>query len=123
MEWSTTPPTIAGLDLSPTIAVLAPPGHVSGLELRYVLIWQLVQSGPLTVHELVAALASQGFVFAGRPSKSISDALRWEVRRGRAIRHARGRYGMGSMPRQTAARIRDRVGALRQEIVAQRRAE
>jgi hypothetical protein len=47
--------------------------------------------------------------------KSVSDALRWEMRYGRVRRLARGRYGPGWMPRGTEYRIHQRVLALRTE--------
>jgi hypothetical protein len=54
-----------------------------GIELRYLLtltIWQSVT--PLSIAELTSRLADSGFALAGRPSKAISDALRWEVAKG-----------------------------------------
>jgi hypothetical protein len=60
----------------------------------------------VSVRELVARLAARGFQLDGRASKIISDALRWEVRRGRVVRVARGRYRHGSAPISTARRIR-----------------
>ncbi|MGK8465627.1 hypothetical protein [Nocardia cyriacigeorgica] len=87
---------------------------VSGIELRYALTATVFEAeGPLTVAELVDALEFAGLGVRGRPSKTVSDALRWEGRRGRIIRRGRGLYGRGHMPRQTAARIRDRVHRLR----------
>jgi hypothetical protein len=51
-----------------------------GTELRYVLTRYLQLNGPTTVAGLIAALDEWGFAVAGRPSKAISDALRWERR-------------------------------------------
>ena len=59
---------------------------VRGIELRYLLTTHLFDHGPATVEELVEALTYQGFDIGGRASKSVSDALRWEIGRGRAIR-------------------------------------
>ena len=64
---------------------------VRGIELRYLLTTHLFDHGPATVEELVEALTYQGFDIGGRASKSVSDALRWEIGRGRAIRVRRGR--------------------------------
>ena len=84
-----------------------------GIELRYALTLYLGQHGPQTVPQLIDALTYQGFAFAGRPSKVISDALRWEVARGRVQLLRRGFYGPGSIPRSTEYRIHQRVLALR----------
>lgn len=79
------------------------------IELRHLLTWHLHQHRSLTVRQLVALLEGGGFTTLGRPSKSISDALRWEVARGRVIRVGRGRYVAGHIPRSTLGRIRRRV--------------
>ena len=84
-----------------------------GIELRYALTMYLFQHGPATVADLIDGLTWQGFIIAGRPSKSVSDALRWEIERGRVLRFARGLYGPGWMPRATEYRIHQRVLALR----------
>jgi hypothetical protein len=86
-----------------------------GIELRYAITEYLFQHGPTTVVDLIDALHYQGFAFAGRPSKAISDALRWEMGRGRVQRRRRGLYGPGSMPRATEYDIHKRVLALREE--------
>ena len=84
-----------------------------GIELRYVLTMQLAVHGPATIAELMDALKWHGFGVHGRPSKVVSDALRWEIERGRVWRLGRGRYGPGYMPRGTEYRIHQRVLALR----------
>jgi hypothetical protein len=89
------------------------PHRLQGLEFRYVLTMYLVQHGPTTVEELIDAIRFQGFDVDGRASKQVSDALRWERRRGRVRRLARGLYGPGSVPRATEYRIHQRVLALR----------
>jgi len=89
--------------------------QLRGIELRYVLTMHLARHGRADITELVQALSRYGFEFAGRPSKSISDALRWEMRYGRVRRHGRGVYGPGSMPRSTEYRINKRELALRAE--------
>lgn len=80
-----------------------------GRPLRYVLVQLLHEhNGPMTVRELIAACEAHGVVFHARASKLISDALRWEVRRGRVIRLARGVYAFGAAPRSTMWGIRKR---------------
>jgi hypothetical protein len=86
---------------------------LKGIELRYLLAMQLAAHGPATVTEMIAALDRHGFCVRGRPSKAVSDALRWEVGRGRVRRLGRARYGPGSMPRSTEYRIHQRVLTLR----------
>ncbi|MGX9791612.1 hypothetical protein [Mycobacterium sp. MMS18-G62] len=89
---------------------------VGGIELRYLLTTYLFDHGPATVGELVDALAYHGFGVGGRPSKSVSDALRWEMAHGRVHRLRRGRYGPASMPRATEYRIHQRVLALHARV-------
>jgi hypothetical protein len=89
--------------------------NLRGIELRYVLTMHLFRHGRTTIKELVDALAFHGFVVDSPAGKSVSDALRWERRRGRARRLARGVYGPGQMPRGTEHRIHRRVLALRAE--------
>jgi len=86
---------------------------LQGIDLRYALTMYLLQHGPTTVDELIKALEWQGFEIRGRASKQVSDALRWERRRGRVRRLARGLYGPGFVPRGTEHRIYTRVMALR----------
>jgi hypothetical protein len=94
-----------------------------GIELRYVLAFHLANQGPATVTELIDAIRHQGFCVQGRPSKAVSDALRWEIEHGRVHRLRRGRYGPGYIPRSTDYRIHRRVLALRAAAVAERRAQ
>ena len=82
---------------------------------RYVLTELLFDHGPLRVAEIVALLHAQGLVVGGRPSKTVSDALRWEVAHGRVVRLDRGLYGPGRMPRSTRAWIRRRNRLLRSQ--------
>ena len=49
----------------------------------------------------------------GRAGKTISDAIRWEVRRGRAVRLERGRYAVGRLARSTKHRMQRRLQACR----------
>ena len=85
---------------------------IAGLHLRYLLTLHLAEVGEASIDDLVAAVDQAGYALAGRPSKTVSDALRWEVRRGRAVRRERGRYGRGTMPRQTRSWMRQRLRAL-----------
>ncbi len=87
---------------------------VHGIELRYVLTMHLARNGPATVSEMADALTRQGFSFRGRPSKAISDALRWEMGRGRVRRIGRGLYGPRYIPRSTEHRMHQRVVVLRE---------
>ena len=88
-----------------------------GIELRYVLTMHLARHGRSTIRELVDALAFHGFAADSPANKSVSDALRWERRRG-SVRHiGRGVYGPGGMPRGTEHRIRQRELALRAEAI------
>jgi hypothetical protein len=78
----------------------------------------LFQNGPATVVDLVDMLDHHGFDVAGRASKAISDALRYEIAHGRVRRLRRGRYGPASMPRATEYRIHQLALALREEAAA-----
>lgn len=85
-----------------------------GIELRYVLTHFLHHRDcPATIGEMADELQSRGFTVRGRPSKAISDALRWECNIGRVYRRGRGRYGPAYMPRSTEHRMHQRVMALR----------
>jgi hypothetical protein len=91
------------------------PKTLRGTNLRYTLTRLLQLCGPSTVDELIVALRQWGFTVDGRPSKTVSDALRWERRLGRVRRIGRGRYRAGEMPRGTEHRIIQRVRFLRGE--------
>ena len=84
-----------------------------GTELRYTLTLLLQLLGPSTVTGLVAALNNWNFAVAGRPTKTVSDALRWEMQHERVWRRGWGRYSAAGMPRSTEHRIVTRVEALR----------
>ncbi|AEF38103.1 MULTISPECIES: hypothetical protein [Mycobacteriaceae] len=91
-----------------------------GIELRYVLTHFLHHRDyPATIGELADELESRGFAVAGRASKAISDALRWEREHGRVYRRGRGLYGPAGMPRSTEYRIHQRVMALRDRAAGQ----
>ena len=87
----------------------SPPVLVGGRDLRYLLTILLHRHGPLTVARLVTLLEAEGFAVRGRPSKEVSDALRWEIGRKRVVRLGRGRYAPGVMPPSTARRIHRHV--------------
>ena len=92
---------------------------IRGIELRYVLTIALIDAcRAMTVPELVRAVENAGLVLDGRPSKTVSDALRWEVRKARVIRRARGTYAAGRMPRSTEWWIRTRVDRVLARVVA-----
>lgn len=63
----------------------------------------------MAVGDLVQHLAGRGVATRGRTSKDISDALRWEVARGRVRRVGRATYQVGHVARQTVWRMRRRV--------------
>jgi hypothetical protein len=56
--------------------------NLRGIDLRYVLTWHLALHGRASIAELVEVLAFHGFEVDDPAGKSISDALRWERRRG-----------------------------------------
>ena len=84
-----------------------------GIELRYALTIYLMDHGHASVNEMIEDLRARNFSLRGRASKAVSDALRWEVERGRVNRLGRGLYGPAGMPRSTEYRIRQRVLDLR----------
>lgn len=89
-----------------------------GTELRYAVIRLLQLLGPSTIHEILDALDKWGFAVEGRPSKTVSDALRRERRRDRVRRIGWGVYRAGAMPRSTEHRIITRVTELREEVAS-----
>jgi hypothetical protein len=86
---------------------------IRGTNLRYALTLYLHLHGRATLAALISGLDHWGLAVGGRPSKSVSDALRWEVRRERVRRIGRGIYGPGPIPRSTEHRIHQRVLSLR----------
>jgi len=84
-----------------------------GIELRYALTMHLMHHGHASINEMIEELRAQNFSVPGRASKAVSDALRWEIERGRVYRLGRGLYGPGEVPRSTEYRIRQRVLDLR----------
>ena len=77
------------------------------------LTMHLSKNGPATIVELIDALGRHNFCVRGRASKAVSDALRWEIGRGRVRRLRRGLYGPACIPHATEYRIINRVRALR----------
>jgi hypothetical protein len=103
--------------LGPIVPVLR------GRGLRFVLVGHIEKHRTTTVAELARHVATLGYELPGRPSKVISDALRWEVARGRVVRTGRGEYTYGSAPKTTARRIRQFAQHCNTWIVATRRNE
>ena len=52
-----------------------------------------------------------------RPGKAVSDAMRWEVSRGRAERVGHDRYRLGRLPEVTRWRARRRIELVRAGLV------
>jgi hypothetical protein len=93
--------------------------HLKGLALRYFLALYLLEAGgERSTRELVDAVHAAGFELHGRASKTVSDALRWEVRRGRVVRRGRGVYAAGVIARSTRGRMRTWVAHFRAQVVA-----
>ncbi|MEM7275272.1 MAG: hypothetical protein AAF547_19505 [Actinomycetota bacterium] len=83
-----------------------PMPRLYGRALRFVVVDLIRTRGTMTVAEMVVAVGEAGYPVTGRRSKVISDALRWEVARGRVVRVRRGVYRYGRAPASTARRIR-----------------
>jgi hypothetical protein len=97
------------------------PRVIRGRQFRYLLTTLLKEARrPLTVAELVVLCEAEGVVFAGRPSKIVSDALRWEIGWRRVTRVSRGVYRFLRAPRSTTQWIRRRVTELRDYLAATR---
>jgi hypothetical protein len=85
-----------------------------GLRLRSLLVLLLLEAGrPLTVPDLVRSAHRWGFSVEGRAGKTISDALRWEIRRGRVRKLGRGVYAVGTVDKVTKHRMRRRLSETR----------
>ena len=63
----------------------------------------------MTVSELAAAVDRVHISIDGRPTKTVSDALRSEVGRGRVRRVSWGLYEAGAMPDSTWRYVRRRA--------------
>ena len=92
-------------------------GQLWGRGRRHFLVAVLADARrPMRVTELAERVADEPAQLKGRPSKVISDALRWEIARGRVRKIARGVYEYATAPRSTLRFIRQRVRRLRQLI-------
>jgi len=92
------------------MSTITMPPALAGRELRYLLTVLLHQVGrPLTVTEMIALVERDGLRVAGRPSKTVSDAPRWEIGKGRVVKVGRSTYRRGTMPRSTAWWIRQHL--------------
>ncbi len=81
--------------------------RLGGLWLRYELCIVLHEARrSLTVAEIVGRIEADGFTIGPNAHKVVADALRWEVRRGRARRVRRGVYGTGRLPRSSESKMR-----------------
>lgn len=86
--------------------------RIFGTQLRHAICLCLLNAeAPLTVPEVITGVEVLGCPVPGRPSKTVSDALRWEVRRGRAVRVDRSLYRTGAMPRSAEWWIRRQVAS------------
>ncbi len=91
-----------------------PAGELRGINLRAWLVLTIADSGrAVTVAELVDGIDVSSYGHAGRASKTISDALRWEVRKGHLRRLERGCYALGRLSRSARYRMRNRLRAVR----------
>jgi len=67
--------------------------------MRYLVLAELIRSGrAMSVAELVDKLRGQELLLPSRPGKAVSDALRWEVRKGRIVKVRWGIYRIGYIP-------------------------
>jgi hypothetical protein len=81
--------------------------RAAGRELRYRLCLLVRDAGrPVSVNELVEWLDESGLTVGGRTSKTVSDALRWEIAHGRVVRVGRSMYAPGAIPPSTLWSIR-----------------
>ncbi len=100
------PPAELFTATAPVVTDPADHPPLRGRGLRWVLLDELKRHTQLTVAAMARILADHGFHLGpGRASKLISDALRWEVRRGRIARPARGVYRWVSATQATSRRI------------------
>jgi hypothetical protein len=85
---------------------------LTGRRLRYAVALLLFEAeGTVTLDELSERLGASGYATSAEPRKVISDALRWELRRGRAIRVRRGQYRSLGLARSTVRWMRAQVNA------------
>ena len=65
----------------------------------------------LTIAELVRAIERMGIPIPPPANKTLSDALRWEVGRGRIVKWRRGEFRLGTLARATEYGMRQRIAA------------
>jgi hypothetical protein len=65
----------------------------------------------VSLDELAAALGAWGYQTAVEPRKAVSDALRWELHRRRAVRVRRGQYRSLGLAPSTVRWMRAQVAA------------
>jgi hypothetical protein len=83
---------------------------LTGRRLRYaaaVLLHEAQRT--VTLDELAERLDAWGCATVGDARKAISDALRWELYRGRAVRVRRGQYRSRGLARSTLRWMRAQV--------------
>lgn len=94
-------------------------GKLWGRGLRHFLLSTLANAGrPLSVAELSGIIDERAARLSGRPSKVISDALRWEIKRGHVRKVRRGVYSFARMPASTRRWVERRARQLRQLLAA-----
>ena len=94
------------------------------LELRRYLIARIIErGGAASVANRVDDLADAGFEVAGRPSKTVSDALRPDVTRHRLVRLERGGDAEATIARSTRYRILAVARSLRSAAALSHRCE
>lgn len=88
--------------------------NLRGRPLRRLLTTLLADAArSMTLDELSSACAIRGVWWGDdRPSKVISDALRWEIEWGRVRRVGRGKYEFGGAPPTTLRRIREQAAVI-----------
>src|SRR5690349_2288558 len=80
--------------------------------LRYFVCLTVLQAKQrMTMPELIAALEQSGCRVSGRPSKAISDSLRWAVPRGWITPAGRGAYAPGRIAKSTQWYMRQALAA------------
>ncbi len=83
--------------------------------MRYLVLAELIRSGDaMAVRDLVDRLGRQGILLPPKPSKVVSDAIRWEVRKGRVVKRGRGVYQLGHIPRSTRYWVLSKADACRE---------
>ncbi len=85
--------------------------ELSGRAFRYAVTLALHHGGgrDMSTAELVQALDASGVELGRAPAKAVSDALRWEIRKGRVARVRRGVYRPVRLARSTASWMRSVV--------------